>query len=437
MEASLTGSFFAEATHQNLGRKPWITRPGAHLYDDDSGIIQPHEWLEEYEPGGMHPVTLGDTFCDARYRIQDKLGYGGHSTVWLARDLQEEEWVAMKIKRADASTDELDKDAEIRTMKALEKFYVEGSQEKPRTFIRLFYCFHHEGPNGIHNCLVMELLGPSISAVIQVNRDMEAFLAPDTILRTSRQLLEAIEFAHQAGFVHGDISHHNVTFTCNQALADDDALVETLGSQPITATYMGELPRPSYLPQQIIFILFYQISPFFHDSYHPFNCYIRSMVEKLGPLPPVWNAQWNEMKAKDKKLEVKNDSYYQERLITDKFEPRRKVIIQECEEKYMVYRRDEFTDDDYEELKCLLRPIMELLQYEPNKRASLREALSYIERVDHRAEMEEEEMEEGDTDTEEADIEEADAEEAEMEGAKVEKAETEKVEDEKASNLGE
>lgn len=59
----------------------------------------------------------------------------------------------------------------------------------------------------------------------------------------------------------------------------------------------------------------------------------------------------------------------------------------------MVYQRDEYTDDDYEGLKCLLRPMIELLQYEPDKRASLREALSYIDWVDHRADMEEAETE--------------------------------------------
>jgi hypothetical protein len=31
---------------------------------------------------------LGDTFHDGRYCIHDKLGYGGYSTVWLARDLK-------------------------------------------------------------------------------------------------------------------------------------------------------------------------------------------------------------------------------------------------------------------------------------------------------------------------------------------------------------
>jgi hypothetical protein len=46
----------------------------------------------------------------------------------------------------------------------------------------------------------------------------------------------------------------------------------------------------------------------------------------------------------------------EEQLITDTFEPRRQAIIQQCEEVDRVYRRDKYTDDDYEGLKCLLRP---------------------------------------------------------------------------------
>lgn len=70
-----------------------------------------------------------------------------------------------------------------------------------------------------------------------------------------------------------------------------------------------------------------------------------------------------------------------------------------------MYRRDEYTDDDYEGLKCLLRTMVGLLQYEPDKRVSLREALPHIDWIDHRAMMEE-------ADTEEAETEEADTEEA-------------------------
>ena len=41
----------------------------------------------EYQPGGYHPVHLGDIYCE-RYRVINKLGFGSYSTVWLARDLQ-------------------------------------------------------------------------------------------------------------------------------------------------------------------------------------------------------------------------------------------------------------------------------------------------------------------------------------------------------------
>src|SRR5258708_87233 len=44
------------------------------------------EEIEDYQPGGYHPISIGDTFDQGRYRILHKLGFGGSSTVWLARD---------------------------------------------------------------------------------------------------------------------------------------------------------------------------------------------------------------------------------------------------------------------------------------------------------------------------------------------------------------
>jgi serine/threonine-protein kinase SRPK3 len=44
------------------------------------------EPLENYRPGGYHPVGLGDTFDGGRFSVIRKLGWGQYSTVWLAKD---------------------------------------------------------------------------------------------------------------------------------------------------------------------------------------------------------------------------------------------------------------------------------------------------------------------------------------------------------------
>jgi hypothetical protein len=58
------------------------------------------EDVECYQPGGFHPVHLGDCFDNERFRIVYKLSSGGFATVWLACDSQLNEYVALKIHQA-------------------------------------------------------------------------------------------------------------------------------------------------------------------------------------------------------------------------------------------------------------------------------------------------------------------------------------------------
>lgn len=51
-------------------------------------ITSPCEWVEDYHPGGYHPVHLGDVFNNGQFKVIRKLGDGAYSTVWLARDLK-------------------------------------------------------------------------------------------------------------------------------------------------------------------------------------------------------------------------------------------------------------------------------------------------------------------------------------------------------------
>jgi serine/threonine-protein kinase SRPK3 len=50
-----------------------------------TNVIEEVEDIDQYRPGGLHPVRLGDTYKGKRtYKILLKLDYGGFSTVWLA-----------------------------------------------------------------------------------------------------------------------------------------------------------------------------------------------------------------------------------------------------------------------------------------------------------------------------------------------------------------
>jgi serine/threonine-protein kinase SRPK3 len=56
------------------------------------GHVKAIKWPEEDltspadEGAGFYPVELGETFEGGRFVITRKLGWGGYSTVWLARD---------------------------------------------------------------------------------------------------------------------------------------------------------------------------------------------------------------------------------------------------------------------------------------------------------------------------------------------------------------
>lgn len=69
--------------------------------------------------------------------------------------------------------------------------------------------FFHEGPNGKHLCLVNELLGPTLYNVLDYyNFEMhdKEYLSQSTVLKISKQLLEAVALLHSVGFPHGGTS---------------------------------------------------------------------------------------------------------------------------------------------------------------------------------------------------------------------------------------
>lgn len=154
------------------------------------------EELELYQPGGFHPVHLGDTFADGRYRIIHKLGFGGFSTVWLAREESQKRYVALKIITAEASCD----CPELKILQYLEK----STCEQPgRAYIAsILDYFQIEGPNGTHICLVSKVDGPSIDQVCS-HRGRSRRLRGDVARRLAGQAVQALAYLHSNDIVHG------------------------------------------------------------------------------------------------------------------------------------------------------------------------------------------------------------------------------------------
>ena len=74
---------------------------GHYLLPEGIRTAYIEEGIFGYLPGGFQPVHLGDRYDRGRYEIRHELGFGDNSTVWLARDLFLEDWVALKMVSAD------------------------------------------------------------------------------------------------------------------------------------------------------------------------------------------------------------------------------------------------------------------------------------------------------------------------------------------------
>ncbi len=95
---------------------------------------------------------------------------------------------------------------ELLVLKSLAK---RQSSTSSTNIVQLLDDFPHQGPNGTHQCLVFELLGPTLDMVTSDYSDYndpEQRLEPDTVLKVSEQLLNAIAFVHKAGYGHGGMT---------------------------------------------------------------------------------------------------------------------------------------------------------------------------------------------------------------------------------------
>jgi serine/threonine protein kinase len=212
---------------QQQGSREVYQQQAGPLPEMEDADESENEGADGYRKGGYHVVQPHEVFND-RYRVLAKLGWGHFSTVWLCQDLHMHRLIALKCQKSaphytEAAYDEIELLAESAKMK-------DGKQEKwdewtngpvkhlfpckPFTgVVQLLDYFEHLGPNGKHVCMVFEVMGPNVLALIKQYRFKG--IPMEIVRKVAAHTLIGLDYLHRlCGIIHTDLKPENVLVAC-------------------------------------------------------------------------------------------------------------------------------------------------------------------------------------------------------------------------------
>ena len=169
-----------------------------------------------------------------RYVIIQKLGWGHFSTVWLAKDLKFNSYVALKVQKSashyvEAAYDEVEildviaKNTDNpEWIKSLLHYYKDdtsvlgkGAVSDHCHNVMLLNSFMHDGPNGRHFIMVFEILGVNLLEIMK-RYDFKGVPIP-LVRRVAKQILVGLDYLHRiCRIIHTDLKPENVIVSLSQ-----------------------------------------------------------------------------------------------------------------------------------------------------------------------------------------------------------------------------
>ncbi|XP_075064881.1 SRSF protein kinase 2 isoform X8 [Mixophyes fleayi] len=187
----------------------------------------------DYCKGGYHPVKIGDLF-NGRYHVIRKLGWGHFSTVWLCWDMQGKRFVAMKVVKSAQHYTETALD-EIKLLRCVRES--DPGDPNKDMVVQLIDDFKISGMNGIHVCMVFEVLGHHLLKwIIKSNYQGLPIHCVKSIIC---QVLQGLDYLHsKCKIIHTDIKPENIL------MCVDDAYVRRMAAEA-TEWQKAGAPPPS------------------------------------------------------------------------------------------------------------------------------------------------------------------------------------------------
>jgi Tol biopolymer transport system component len=173
-----------------------------------------------------------------RYRIERELGAGGMATVYLAQDLKHDRQVALKVLKP-----------ELAAVLGAERFVVEIKTTAALQHPHILPLFDSGTADGFLYYVMPYVQGETLRSKL----DRETQLGIDEAVRITREVADALDYAHRHGVIHRDIKPENILLHDGRPMVADFGIALALSAAAggrMTETGLS-LGTPHYMsPEQ-------------------------------------------------------------------------------------------------------------------------------------------------------------------------------------------
>ena len=141
-----------------------------------------------------------------RYRLERELGQGGMATVYLAEDLRHDRKVALKVLKP-----------ELAAVLGAERFVVEIKTTAALQHPHILPLFDSGTAEGFLYYVMPYIQGETLRDKLT----RETQLGIEEAVRITREVADALDYAHRHGVIHRDIKPENILLSDSHALVAD------------------------------------------------------------------------------------------------------------------------------------------------------------------------------------------------------------------------